>query len=348
MDPLRLNTLGSSNVQVTQLGLGTGPLGGARRRVSDADAHATIAAAVDAGINYFDTAPWYGVGQAELHLGQGLLNRRQPEHVVSTKVGRVLSPADSANPPYGERWPGGAPNDLRFDYTRDGVLQSLDDSLRRLKMERVDALAIHDLDYKFHRTDEGIDARLRELDEGGGYAALRELRSSGAIRAIGAGINMTGMISKFLERFELDFFLVAMPYTLMNQAALDTELPLCQERGVSVVIGAPFCSGILSPGADPTSWYGYKPADQVSFNLAFGIEAVCARHNVSLGAAALQFPFGHPAVAAVIPGPESPEHVQSNLGLMREPIPTDLWAELKSEGLLRPDAPTPSAESAAC
>lgn len=348
VNPLRLNTLGSSNVHVTQLGLGTGPLGGARRRVSDADASATIATAVDAGINYFDTAPWYGVGQAELHLGQGLLGRRLPEHVVSTKVGRVLSPADPANPPYGERWPGGAPNDLRFDYTRDGVLQSLEDSLRRLKMDRVDALAIHDLDYKFHHDDEGINARLRELDDGGGYAALRELRSSGTIRAIGAGINMTGMIGKFLERFDLDFFLVAMPYTLMNQAALDTELPLCEERGVSVVIGAPFCSGLLAPGVDRSAWYGYQPADQASFDQARGMEAVCTRHNVSLGAAALQFPFGHPAVAAVIPGPESPEHVQSNRSLMREPIPSDLWAELKGEGLLRPDAPTPSDQGAAC
>jgi D-threo-aldose 1-dehydrogenase len=300
---------------------------------------------VESGINYFDTAPWYGVGQAELHLGSGLRNLRSSDHVVSTKVGRVLSPADRENPPFAGRWPGGAPNDLRFDYKRNGVLQSLEDSLQRLAMDRVDALVIHDLDHKFHHDDEGVDARLQELDEGGGYAALRELRSSDTIRAIGAGINMTGMIPRFLERFELDCFLVAMPYTLMDQTALDAELPMCEERGVSVVIGAPFCSGILAPGVERSAWYGYRPAESAAIEKARGMETVCSRHGVSLGAAALQFPLGHPTVAAVIPGPESVPHVHSNLDLMREPIPSDLWAELKSEGLLRADAPTPSGVS---
>jgi D-threo-aldose 1-dehydrogenase len=340
-NPLQLRRLGNSDVEVTQLGFGTGPLGGARRRVSDADAEATVDAAVDAGINYFDTAPWYGVGQAELHLGQGLLSRRRPNHVVSTKVGRVLFPANPTDLPFEDRWPGGAPNDLRFDYTRSGVLQSLEHSLQRLRMERVDVLVIHDLDYKFHHDDEGVNARLRELNEGGGYEALRELKASGVIGALGAGINMTGMIERFLQDFDLDFFLVAMPYTLMDQAALEVELPLCEERGVSVVVGAPFCSGLLAPGENPSAWYGYQPADRVSVERAQGIGKVCARHGVSLGAAALQFPFGHPAVVAVIPGPESLEHVRSNIELMREPIPAELWDDLKGEGLLLPEAPTP-------
>ncbi len=344
MNPFELSTLGNTKVQVTRLGFGTGPLGGARVRVSDEDADATVAAAVDAGLNYFDTAPWYGVGQAELHLGRGLQGRRRVDHAVSTKIGRVLSAADPDNPPYGERWPGGAPNDLRFDYTREGVFRSYEDSRVRLGLDDLDALVIHDLDYKFHRDDDGVAARFDELEAGGGYAALRELKDSGVIRAIGAGINMTRFIPRFLERFEIDFFLVAMPYTLMDQPALDEELPLCVEAGASVVIGAPFCSGLLAPGAHASPWYGYRAASQEAINDARRIAAVCSAHGVSLGAAALQFPFGHPAVAAVIPGPESPEHVRSNISLMSESIPAALWDQLKSEGLLRNDAPVPASE----
>lgn len=344
MDPLQLSPLGKTNVQVTRLGFGTGPLGGARLRVSDEDAEASVAAAIDAGLNYFDTAPWYGVGQAELHLARGLRGRRRRNHVVSTKVGRILFPADPENPPYAERWPGGAPNDLRFDYTKEGVLRSHEDSLVRLGLQNVDALVIHDLDYKFHLDDDGVAARLEELDRGGGYAALRDLKASGAIRAIGAGINMTGMIPRFLERFEVDFFLVAMPYTLMDQPALDEELPLCLEAGSSVVIGAPFCSGLLAPGTQSSPWYGYRSASDDAVERAQRVGAVCSFYGISLGAAALQFPFGHPAVAAVIPGPESPAHVRSNIELLREPIPAALWDALRQENLLRSDAPVPAGE----
>lgn len=345
MNPLELSPLGRTGVQVTRLGFGTGPLGGARAVLSADVAERTVAAAVGSGINYFDTAPWYGVGQAEMHLGSGLRGRRTADQVVSTKVGRVLVPANPAQPPYRKRWPGGAPNNVRFDYTRDGILRSLEDSLRRLDLDGVDALAIHDLDYKYHRDDDGIDARFRELESGGGYAALSEMKSSGVIRAIGAGINMTGMIPKFVERFDLDFFVVAMPYTLMDQPALDCELPECERRGISVVVGAPFCSGLLAPGADRSAWYGYSPPSGDVVERVLRIGAACSRHGVSLAAAALQFPLGHPAVAAVIPGPESPEHVASNLELMREPIPSDLWEELKADGSLRRDAPVPAGTS---
>ncbi len=342
MDPIAQRSLGRTGLTVTALGFGTGPLGGARVRVSPQEAATMIEVAADAGINYFDTAPWYGVGQAEMHLGRSAGTVKRAGNVLSTKVGRVLFPAaDPQHPPYGARWPGGAPNDLRFDYTRNGVMRSHEDSLRRLAVDRVDALVIHDLDFKFHQVEAEVARRLDELDGGGGYAALAGLKSSGAIRAIGAGINHVGMIPRFLQRFDLDFFLVAMPYTLLDQPALDHELSLCTERGISVVIGAPFCSGILAPGPKTGAWYGYLPPVPGVVEKVAHMEAVCARHGTSVAAAALQFPFGHPAVAAVIPGPESAEHVRTNLALMRETIPPALWGELKDLKLLRKDAPTP-------
>lgn len=342
MDPLALRPLGRTGLQVTALGLGTVPLGGARLRLSAAESAAMLEAAADAGINYFDTAPWYGVGQAELHMGSSVGRLRQTGNVLSTKVGRVLFPAaDPHRLPYAARWPGGAPNDLRFDYTRDGVLRSHEDSLRRLAVDRIDALVIHDLDLKFHQTESEIARRLDELDGGGGFAALADLKSSGAIQAIGAGINQVGMIPRFLQRFDLDFFLVAMPYTLLDQPALDVELPLCAQRGVSIVIGAPFCSGILAPGKKDGAQYGYRAPERGIIDKVEQMEAVCARHGTSVAAAALQFPFGHPAIAAVIPGPESVQHVHANVALMRETIPPALWGELKDHNLLRRDAPTP-------
>ncbi len=342
MNPFELRVLGHSSLCVTRLGLGTGPLGGARVRVPDDEAVATVAAAVDVGINYFDTAPWYGVGQAELHLGRGIAGRLRPGHVISTKVGRILVPApDPAHPPFAARWPGGAPNDVRFDYTRAGVLQSHADSLRRLGLPRVDALVIHDLDLRFHHDEAGVSARLDELEYGGGFVTLSEMKAAGVIRAIGAGINHPGMIPRFLDRFDLDFFLVAMPYTLMEQSILLSEMPRCLERGVSLVIGAPFCSGLLAPGRRTDAWYGYRPADEEALNRVRALESVCGRHDVNLAAAALQFPLAHPAVAAVIPGPESAAHVHGNVELLRLPIPSDFWAELKATGLLHPEAPTP-------
>ena len=265
-------------------------------------------------------------------------------YALSTKIGRVLfRPADPKTFEQ-ERWRGGLPYDLRFDYTRDGVIRSYEDSLQRLSVTSVDALLIHDLDLGYHKTEEGVKARLDELDSGGGFAALLDLKARGEIQAIGAGINVTGMIPRFLERFPLDFFLVAMPYTLLSQEALEADLPLCEERGVGVVIGAPFASGILARGPDAGSGstYGYAPAQAAVLEKTRRIAAVCARYDVPLGAAALQFPFGHPCVASIIPGPNAPDQVRTNLEWMRIEIPVALWADLKQEGLLAQDTPVPS------
>lgn len=341
MNPFALRRVGRTDLEVTSLGFGGATLGDARQPTLEAQAVLTIEAAYAAGISYFDTAPWYGTGKSEHRFGNVLASKPRDSFVLSTKVGRILvRPRDLAS--YANaRWGGGLPFEVVFDYTRDGILRAYEDSLHRLGLNRVDALLIHDLDHGYHGTDEGVTARLDELDSGGGFRALQELKEAGEIKAIGAGINVTGMIPRFLERFDLDVFIVAMPYTLLSQDALDAELPLLQQRGASVVIGAVFASGILAAGPDNNPSYGYRPAEAPIVEKTRRIEAVCRRHDVPLGAAALQFPFGHPAVASVILGPNSTEQVRTNLQWMRAEIPAALWSELKAEGLLHPDTPTP-------
>ena len=341
MDPYALRRIGRTDLSVTQFGCGTATLGDMRGPIPEAQSDLTLEAAYAAGIGYYDTAPWYGNGRSEHRLGRVLRTKPRESYVLSTKVGRVFSrPADPTNfTPAGP----GLPFDLRFDYTRAGVIRSYEDSLQRLGIPSVDALLIHDLDLGYHKTEEGVEARLNELDSGGGVAALLELKARGEIKAIGAGINVTGMIPRFLPRLKLDFFLVAMPYTLLDQSALEREIPLCQEHGAGIVIGAPFASGILARGPEHSeATYAYRSPDPEIVEKTRSIDAVCRRHGVPLGAAALQFPLGHPAVASIIPGPNTPAQVRQNLIWMRTEIPSALWADLKSEGLLRQDAPVPA------
>jgi D-threo-aldose 1-dehydrogenase len=341
MDPLARRTLGRTNVAVTCLGFGGATLGDIRERIDESRSETTIEVAYGAGIGYFDTAPWYGTGKSERRFGNVLGLKPRDSYVLSTKIGRVLErPVDPATFQQ-ERWKHGLPFVVRFDYTYAGVMRSYEDSLTRMGVNRIDALLIHDLDHGYHGTDEGVQARLDELDAGGGYRALTELKERGEIGAIGAGINVTGMIPRFLERFDLDFFLVAMPYTLLSQDALDAELPLVQSRGATIVIGAVYASGILAIGPVPGATYRYSPASPEILERTRHMQAICEQYNVPLGAAALQFPFGHPAVSSVIPGPNAPDQVKGNLAWMRTEIPADLWDELKEQGLLRPDAPTP-------
>lgn len=341
MDPFKRRRIAKTTLEVTQLGMGGASLGDAREVIPEAQAAATLEAAHAAGIEYFDTSPWYGNGKSELRFGHVLRTKPRDSFVISTKVGRVhLRPAnpDTYHHP---RWQGGLPFEPRFDYTHDAVLRSYEMSLARLGLNRVDALLIHDLDPRHQLNEDGVRRGLEQLDKGSGYRALADLKSRGEIKAIGAGINHYGMIPRFLERFSIDFFLVAMPYTLLEQEALDGELQLCERHGVSVVIGAPFASGILARGPTPGALYRYTPAEPDILAKAQRIAAVCARHDVPLAAAALQFPFGHPSVVAVIPGPVATEEMRKNLGWMRREIPGALWSDLKREGLIRQDAPTP-------
>lgn len=341
MDPFAERRIGRTELRLPTLGFGGATLGDAGGPIPEARALATVEAACQERIRYFDTSPWYGNGKSELRFGAALRGRPRESFRLSTKVGRVYARSADPSHPARLRWAGGLPFEPRFDYTRDGVGRSYEQSLLRLGLATVDALVIHDIDEGHQSGPDGVARRLDELERGGGFEALAELKARGEIGAIGAGVNRLGMIPRFLERFPVDFFLVAMPYTLVSQDAAETEFPLCLEHGASVVIGAPFASGILATGAVAGASFGYKPADEGVAGTVARIAAVCARHGVPLGAAALQFPLGHPAVVSVIPGPNSPEQVRTNLDWMRHRIPPDLWRELKHERLIRSDAPVP-------
>ena len=345
MDPLVTRPVGRAGTHVTQLGFGGGTLGDPDEVTRDSQAMDTLAAAWDAGIRYFDTAPWYGNTKSEHRLGQFLRNRPRDEFVLSTKVGRLYSrPADPARyheTEYAARWKGGLPFVLRFDYTREGIERSYADSLQRLGMNRADFLVIHDVDPRHQKGEEGVARCLEQLDAGGGFAALAAMRARGEISAIGAGVNHVGMIPRFVERFDMDYFLVAMPYTLLDQEVLDGEFQLCEEHGVSVVIGAVFASGILATGVREHAQYRYQSAPAPVRGRVSRIEAVCERHGVPLGAAALQFPLGHPCVASVIPGANAPGQVQENLASFRHEVPQAFWEELRDQGLIHPLAPLP-------
>jgi len=343
MDPFALRPLGRTSLELPRLGLGGASLGNIFNVVPEAQADATIDAAWDAGIRFYDTSPWYGRGLSEHRIGHGLYARQPGEAIVSTKVGRVLfAPDDLAAFEASERsWPNGLQFQHRHDYTYAGVMRSYEDSLQRLRRNRVDVLVIHDLDLANLGSDELVNRHFDELDAGGGMRALAELKAAGLIKAIGAGVNRMGTIPRFLERFELDFFLVALPYTLAEQPVLDVEFPLCAARGVGVIIGGVFASGILATGPVPGARYNYAIANEEQLGRIGRIEAVCDRHGVPLAAAALQFTLHHPLVASVIPGAFHPEHPRRNVESMRVEIPADLWGELKHAGLLRPDAPTP-------
>jgi D-threo-aldose 1-dehydrogenase len=340
MDPFLRRPIGTSSLRVTQLGLGGATLGDMRETIAEAQASAAIDAAHAAGIGYFDTSPWYGNGKSELRFGHVLRTKPRDSFVISTKVGRVhRRPADPDSYRH-PAWAGGLPFEPRFDYSRDGILRSYEMSLARLGLNRVEALLIHDLDLRFHKSEDGIAQRLGELDAGGGYRALAELKAQGEIAAIGAGINLCQMIPRFLQRWPIDFFLVAMPYTLLEQEGLK-ELEMCAARGVAIVIGAPYASGILARGPGPSAFYRYAPAEPQIIAKAQRMHEICQGFGVPLAAAALQFPLGHSSVVSVIPGPSSTEEVRQNLNFMRRDIPDELWAELKRQGLLSGEAPTP-------
>jgi D-threo-aldose 1-dehydrogenase len=335
--------LGTTDVAVTELGFGGASIGELFVRVSERDAQATLAAAWDAGVRYFDTAPWYGRGLSELRTGAGLRDHPRGEYRISTKVGRVLRP--SAEESFdGAPWLGGSPNEVVFDYTYDGIMRSVEGSRLRLGITRFDVAFIHDLDHLYFDPPT-IDAHFRDL-AGSGWRALEELRSSGQIGAIGAGINDLGLMPRFLDIGDINAFLIAMPYTLLDQEVLDSEFPAAVERGVGFVIGAVFASGILAKGPVPGARYAYADASPEVFEKTRRIAAVCERHGVPLAAAALQFPLGHPAVASVIPGASSPAQQARNVEAFLTPIPADLWSELKQEGLIREDAPVPAQDAA--
>jgi D-threo-aldose 1-dehydrogenase len=335
MDPTSRVTLGHSDLRVTRLGIGTVPIAGLYAPVSEEQAQATLHRAYELGARLFDTAPLYGYGVAEQRLGQFLatVSRGDPG-VVATKVGRVLQsdhPGDEAShrgPIESRQFKSGSSLEPVFDFSYDGTLRSFEASLKRLNVDRVDVVYIHD-------PDDFYDQALH-----GAYRALEKLRSDRTIGAIGVGMNQSAMLARFARDTDVDCFLLAGRYTLLEQGALDELLPLCLQKHISIVIGGVFNSGILA-NPRPGTTYNYGPASADVLARAQAIEAVCSRHGVPLAAAAVQFPLGHAAVATVLCGVRSPQEIEEDDRLAREDIPAALWDELKAEGLLRADAPVP-------
>jgi len=329
-----------TGVELSTLGFGGAPLGELFDPVSETEAQETLQAAWDAGIRYYDTAPFYGYGKSEHRLGHFLRQQERKDFILSSKVGRVLTATRDLDSFDKGGWIGGLPFDYRFDYSYDGIMRSWEDSLQRLGLSSIDVLLIHDLDSFFHDSKQRFSAHLNQLITSG-WRALDELRSQGLIKAVGTGLNRMGALPRLIDAVDLDLSIVAMPYTLLDQEVLEEEFPLCEEHGVRIVIGAVFASGILVSGPTEGARYAYNTASPEILDKTRRIQEVCQRHDVPLPAAAMQFPLGHPLVSAIIPGAMEPSHIQTNAKWFQHEIPADMWAELKTEGLLREDAPTP-------
>ena len=334
--------IGKTRLEVTTLGLGGAPMGGFRATIANAEAIALTNAAFDAGVRYFDTSPFYGYGRSELRMGAALREKPRGDYVLSTKIGRimhVLKPGERPPPDFRDHGlPGFVPE---FDYTYDGVMRSLEHSHLRLGIARIDIALVHDVDFWTIKDRDILDHRFKTVMDSG-FRALDELRRAGVIGAIGVGINEADTSLRFIQAGDFDCMLLAGRYTLLEQGALHEFLPECVNRGVSVILGGPYNSGILTGGVKPGATHDYVPAAAPLIDKARKIEAVCSRHGVELGAAALQFPLFHPALCSVIPGALSVREVTQNVERMKVKVPADLWSELKREKLLDIDAPTPN------
>ena len=339
MSAINIRKFGRIGFDITDMGFGAAPIGNFLRPIPEHEAGAMIERAWEAGMRYFDTAPSYGHGLSELRLGHYLRWKPRRDYVISSKVGRVLTAARREDIDF-KPWVDGAAFKSRFDYSYDGTMRSFEDSLQRLGLEHIDILFIHDADVFTHGVEMQKVYFRQAMD--GCYRALIKLREQGLVKAIGAGVNNWDVMLDFMKAGDFDTLLVAGRYTLLEQEALNELLPLCERRGTALVIGGGFNGGILATGAVPGAKWNYAPAPAHIMEKVRKIEAVCARYNVPLAAAALQFLLAHPAVASHVPGTRTVEQMNQNLALVALPIPKAFWQELKSEGLVRQDAPVPT------
>lgn len=324
---------GRAKLPVTVLGLGGAPIGNQFGEVSEADAVETLEQAWNCGIRYFDVSPLYGFGLAEHRFGQVLRMCNRDDFLLSTKVGRLLTPS-----PHGRGDRSNFKNTLAFDhifdYGYDGIMRSFEDSLQRLGLARVDVLYVHDCP----------DEEAFRLATGDGFRALSGLREQGVISSIGVGVNDLDLARRFIEAADFDCFMIAsyVAYTLLTPEAHDEFLPLCQQRDISVVVGGVMASGILATGATPNAVFRNKQAEPDVLTKVALMERVCASHGISLTAAALQFPLAQPTIKTVLAGARSAEQMRSNVTNISAPIPDGFWSDLKNEGLLRSDLPVPT------
>lgn len=328
MNPLEKAQIGKSGLQVTRIGMGTAPLGGLFEDVPEKRALDTVRRALSLGINFFDTAPLYGHGKSETYLGKALAGVARASFVLATKVGRLLIPAD---PSQLEKREFDHPFPFKpvFDFSYDAVMRSFEESLKRLNLDRIDLLHIHD-------PDDYYDQAIK-----GAYAALAKLRKEGVIRAVGAGMNQAEMLARFAREGEFDCFLLAGRYTLIDHTGLKELLPLCVQKGISIIVGGPYNSGVLASGATPGAKFNYADAPEEILQKVRRVDEVCRRHDVPMKAAALQFTLAHPAVASVIPGARSVEEMEENFRLASHHIPAAFWSDLRKSGLIPDEAPTP-------
>lgn len=319
--------IGGSGLEVTQLGLGTAPLGGLFTEVSEADAEATIARAWSLGVRMYDTAPLYGFGLAEQRLGRFLRTQPRDSYVLSTKVGRLLR-ANGASTVEDDHYKG-APN-LRpqFDYSYDGVMRSVDESLERLGLDRVDILLVHDPDDHYGAAVSGA------------FRALQRLRDDRTISAIGAGMNQSEMLARFAEAVPVDCFLLAGRYTLLDQGALTTLFPICRERNIGIILGGIYNSGILA-NPDGAAKFNYEDADAALVARAKELDALCKQHGTTLKAAAIQFVLAHPAVTVALQGARTATEAADNVAMANANVPQSFWQELRTRNLVDARAPLP-------
>jgi D-threo-aldose 1-dehydrogenase len=329
--------LGRTGLPVSVLGFGGAPLGDLYAHLDEATAVAAVEAAIEAGVTLIDTSPLYGHGLSEHRIGSALRRKPAADLVLSTKIGRVMDPFSGRGD--GSGYLGGLPHGARFDYSRDGALRSLEQSLLRLGTDHVDIVLIHDVDAGTHGEAEA-DRRFAEAMDGA-YRALHDLRAAGVVKAIGVGINDAAMCVRFAEAGDFDTMLLAGRYSLLEQPALERFLPLALQKGIGVMLGGVFNSGILATGAVPGAKYNYRDAPPDILARVAAIEAVCRRHDVPLMRAALHFALGHPAVASLVLGAVRPVEVEQQVAALTAPVPAALWAELRHEGLVAEGVPTP-------
>ena len=304
---LDTSKIGKTDVRVTRIGMGGAPLGG----LDSKTAQDTLEYAFAQGIRYFDTAPLYGSGLSEIHNGGFLSTLPRNDFVLSSKVGRLIIPGQ----------------DIPFNYTKEGILRSIDESLTRLNLDSLDIVLIHDPDNHY-------SSALNEA-----FPTLAKLREQGVIKAIGAGMNQWEMLRQFAKDADFDCFLVAGRYTLLDHSALHELMPLCLEKDISLILGGPYNSGILASDLNTKSTYFYDPSPFEVIEKAKKIKQVCDRHHVPLKAAAIQFGLMHQSVASTIPGPRSPKEIEDNIVMASIKIEPDLWRELKQENLIHQDCP---------
>lgn len=330
-----------AEIRFTELGFGSAPIGNLYRAHSNKDANATLETAWKAGIRYYDTAPLYGLGLSETRLNNFLREKKRSDFVISTKVGRTLEVCKPSERTGIGKFFDTPTRREKFDYSYDGFMRSFEFSFERLGLDSIDVLLVHDCDIFTHGSKAASDTHIKTLMTSG-YKALVKLRDEKVIKAFGAGVNEWQVCQTLAEQGDFDLFLLAGRYTLLEQEeSLNTFLPLCEKRGLGIILGGPYNSGILATGAKPGAFYNYEQAPKHIMERVRRIEAVCKANKVKLPQAALRFPLTHPSVVSVIPGAVSPKEVTLNVKTMSARIPKSVWKQLKVEGLLDPRAPTP-------